>query len=307
MPALSTPLPLQAFQATGFGSSSLAAVLAEAHAAFDPRIGTLDLTLLRTLALRRERLAAGGFALAADDVGPICHGGAVLVHTKPDLRAGETLLSGAVTVDPVGGGHEFLNDHIALAVRPDGVRHSARGLLAGLTRHPKAKQFVSEFTVLAFAAAQAIRDGDVAALAAAVNAYRDGFDAWQSGEYLGPVRATADELARRLPGDVAGWKPPGAGGCESLVVVCRSRAGRDRVLDSFSSLGWWAGPARVARGVQLGRVGGRWEVSAGFRVDLVGAADLGQDVALGEAGTCCSFAIEPRQTRPIRPPVLPSE
>ena len=54
-------------------------------------------------------------------------------------------------------------------------------------------------------------------------------------------------------------------------------------------------PVRVTKGLEFGGSRKREIVlSAGYRFDFIGAADLGQDLRVGQFGVCCSCAIEPR-------------
>ena len=68
------------------------------------------------------------------------------------------------------------------------------------------------------------------------------------------------------------------------------------MIDYFRGIKWWAIPAYVTGGVsgEFVKANGEVRITAGHRLDFVGAADLGQDLAIKEPGRCASCAIEPR-------------
>ena len=275
----------------GLSSSSNFAVLYEAAQQYLRGGGLPAPEAVARAALRFERRNEGARAVAADDVYPITYGGVLKVHTEPDAMHDGVPQPGAVRVEPVPHNAGWIARHTLVAFDPRGERHYVPDLLARLFEHPDAAGYVTRFSACADAACDAIAREDVAALAEAVNAYRDDCDDWMGGEFCGAVR----DFATHLPGGVLAWKPPGGGATHALIVVVEDARAGDRVLTFLRGEGWWASPVRVTDGLRAETGdGGRPRFTAGHRVDFVGVADLGQDRAIATPGRCCSCAIEPR-------------
>jgi len=253
-------------------------------------------------ALQFERRQAQGLALAADDVFPIAFGGVLKVGTAPNTLVDNQEIAGKVTVEQIPHDPRWLADHVVVAFNKVGTRHDVPRLLDKLIRHPNAPRYIEQFSELAESASTAIVKSDIHQLAENVNAYRAGFDAWTIDAFgrpifTEPVKAIADELMDQLPLKVLGWKPPGGGASESMIVLSPNVRSRDAVIKFFATKNWLAMPALVTQGVCgefMNGAGGDIRITAGHRLDLVGGADLGQDIAIGKAGWCCSCAIEPR-------------
>lgn len=280
----------------GISTSSNFAVLYEASQQFLKRRAPLCLADVAAAALRFERRLASGLAIAADDVYPITFGGIVEVQTTPRSRNGDSVEEGQVTVQPVSCDPQWIARHVVVAMNPRGERHDVPDLLKRLFLHPEAGRFVDTFSKLAELASRAITNADVQKLAGAVNEYRRGFDVWSAGAYTSVVKEIGERLDDQLPLKVLGWKPPGAGASESMIVILRDADCRSAVERFFGDRGWTTIPAYVTSGVcgEFMKGDGEVRITAGHRLDFVGAADLGQDLAIGRRGISCSCAIEPR-------------
>lgn len=244
-----------------------------------------------------ERRLALGLAVAADDVYPITFGGVVKVHTKPDTKpASGNINQGNVRVERVTHDPRWIADHVLVAFDPTGTRHDVPTLLSDLVNHPDRTSFVERFTELAHAASGCIEKRNIRTLAAHVTKYRRSFDDWTNHQYTYAVRDVADRLMAHLPDDVLSWKPPGAGASASLIVLTAGPESNRRIISFFRDIHWIAIPALVTPGVcpEFLRESGEIRITAGHRLDFIGAADLGQNIEIGRPGCCCSCAIEPR-------------
>jgi hypothetical protein len=294
----------------GISSSSNFAVLYEAAQSYLRHGPPLSPRSIAEAALRFERRWALGAAVAADDVFPITYGGLVKVYTEPNRLEDHTFIEGKVRTEQVSHDPGWVAEHVVVAFDPHGERHDVPNLLRGLCDHPRAKSYIPLLSGLADQAAQAIGGEEIDGLAAAINDYKAMIDEWMKGRYLSHIAEMAAALTRALPDKVAAWKPPGAGASKSVIVIVRGKAARDQVIGFFDKNGWTAVPAYVTTGVcgEFLTAGGSVRLTAGHRIDFVGGADLGQDVAIGVGGICCSCAIEPRSefvistTRPMGGP-----
>ena len=312
----------------GISASSNFAVLYEASQQYLRNGPPLCLEEVAAAALRFERQLARGqldrdLAVAADDVYPITHGGVLKVLTAPSIQDSNM----GVSVEPIRHDTRWLADRIVVAFNPQGKRHVIPDLLDRLLNLPNAGEHIKKFTDLAHVASSAIAESykphstdkgderEIRKLADAVNRYRQEFDEWTKeaeagapGDGVDPphgplfTRAVTDiatDLLKELTKDVVlGWKPPGGGASESLIVITPDVKGRDAVIRFFKSEKWkWrALPAYVTSGIcgEFVKSDGEVRITAGHRLDFIGAADLGQDVRIRKAGCCCSCAIEPR-------------
>ncbi|MGD9856128.1 MAG: hypothetical protein AB7U20_14385 [Planctomycetaceae bacterium] len=278
----------------GLSSSSCEFVIRAACHAYIKCGVPLSSARVALAALRMERGQAGGVALAAIDVYPITYGGVCMLHTAPGAHD-----FGHVSVVPISADPTWLGDHVVVAFNPRGKRHEVPSLLRRLVTHSSARARVERFSRLAAEAGAAIVNQDIRALASAVNNYRLEFDRWTTAAFdkpifTLPVRRIATALVAALPHDVLGWKPPGGGACEALIVISRCDLGARRVIEYLASAGWTAIPADVTGGVDVQVTCPAVRITAGHRLDFIGAADLGQDPHISAAGVCCSAAIAPR-------------
>ena len=255
-------------------------------------------------ALQRER-AAAGFAVAAQDVYSIVFGNLVTVETEPDsIAADGNVTTGAIRTTPIAIDRDWFAEHFLVALRPHGVRHEVSTLLEDLfSDAARARKSIELFVSLAGDARRGIGMRDAGAVAATMNRYRDEFDAWMHDRLSIPCKTAHPfsgrvcGVAAQLPAGALGWKPPGAGACESLIVVAGDRAARDRIIGHLRGLAWKAVPARLTDGLTVARGKDGWTISAGHRIDIVGASDLGMDRRIGCPGMCVAAAVAPRVSR----------
>lgn len=278
-----SPLPLPPGSGLGFSSSSRAALLRAVADLGSPFC--LDRAASRALAA--ERAAAGGLPIAAQDVYAIAYGGVQRILTgaadPADVRA-----------EPVPHDPEWLARVVVVAYDPLSPPHDAPGLLAALFAHKCRREFVGAISAMARMAGEAIAKSDAASLATALNGYRKVFNRWCRGLYAGAVEpfVTGELIPALPPSALLGWKAPGAGACRSLALIMRDDPDGESAAAAIGTLrarGWVAGPLRIAPGVQVREDG---VVDAGFRLDFVGAADLGQHPNIAADGECCACAIE---------------
>jgi galactokinase/mevalonate kinase-like predicted kinase len=248
-------------------------------------------------ALQSERALAGGHAIAAQDVAAIAYGGAQEIHTSA---------SGAVGHRRIACNAEWLRDHVIFAYNPSGQRHDAPGLLEALFAHPQARGYVARISALALEASDALQRCDLGRLARAIRPYVTTFSAWAGGRLVNDetARITAglgDALDRNGRGLLA-WKFLGAGAASSLIALVGDGS-HQAASDHLEGEGWVVVPVRLAGGLDWQESGpGEVRFVAGHRIDLVGAADLGQDRAIGVDGVCVALAIEPLSELTIRRP-----
>jgi hypothetical protein len=275
--------------APGFGisDSSTRGVLEAAGRHCRERGLPLDPEAIIASALELERALAHGRAVAADDVVPIVRGGATEVHT---------LASGAVRHEPIACDEGWVAEHLLFTYDPGGRRHRVPGSLEALFTHPHAGAYVTELSGLALRASDALGRCNAVTLADTMRCYVTLFDTWSGGRLTHEAaRQMAGRLEAELGRGLLAWKQPGAGAASSLVVLLA-----DGVMHAARTLlaraGWVALPALVtgALDARADRPGGPIRITAGHRIDLVGAADLGQDPSIGVDGVCCSIAINPR-------------
>jgi hypothetical protein len=278
----------------GISASSNFAVLYEASQLYLRHGAPVPRDEVAKAALLFERRWASKLAVAADDVYPITYGGMLKVITEVDPRI--------VKTEQIPFNPRWIADHVVVAFDPRGKRHEAERFLERLVEHPKAKDYVKEFSDYAEAACSAMTPGreDLMALANVVNKYRKSFDKWTRNETTGQGDYTYNvrDLAKKLKKiyRIHAWKPPGAGASKSLMLITDGRSVTDAVVAHLSENGWWASPAIVTTGIcgEFIRSDGRVRITAGHRIDFIGAADLGQDARIATPGVCCSCAIEPR-------------
>ena len=271
----------------GISHSSLCAVLEAAGRVCREWEGSVDADAVIDLALGIERTRAKGRRIAADDVVPITRGGAGLVYT------GE---SGSIRHRRIPCDESWVAGHLLFAHDPAGPRHRAPELLESLFAHPRAGEFVGSISATALQASAGLWRGDAPLLAVAIRRYVSIFDKWSGGRFVhDSVRKVVGELEGTLGGGLLAWKPPGAGAASSLVALVADGAMGD-ARGALTRAGWEAGPLVVTGGLRcdVDGPGGLTRISAGHRVDLVGAADLGSDPSIGRDGICCSIAVEPR-------------
>jgi hypothetical protein len=276
----------------GISSSSSFAVLYEASQLYLKQGPPLPPEDVAKAALRFERRLALGSAVAADDVFPITFGGVLKVHTEPNTVNDGVMSDGEVSVEAIPHDPRWIADHVVVAFDPLGERHDVPNLLGRLFEHKDAAKFVDRFSELADVASKAIESRDCDALAGAMNEYREEFDRWTGKAHTQNVR----DVGKRLPRTALAWKPPGAGASRSLIVITPDREGRDVVIEFFKDKHRWATPTYTTSGLcgEFLRSDGQVRITAGHRLDFIGAADLGQNVHLQKPGQCCSCAIEPR-------------
>ncbi len=234
-------------------------------------------------ALAREK-AAAGYAIAAQDVGSIAYGGVCRVAIR----------GCGVEVQTLDHDVHWISSHTVIALDPAGSPHKASVLLRDLIADPRAGRFVRCLSRTAERAAAAIRARDVASLGDAVNRSRHLFNEWASGRYVTPeVAHIAGLLQKEFGRSVYGYKPPGAGAASVLMAMTDDVGG---VIAFLNSVGWYAWAARVTRGLDCQPCAGHKliRMTAGHRIDFVGAADLGIALPVEEAGVCVSCCVEPR-------------
>lgn len=280
----------------GLSSSSNYAVLFEAMQSYFRNGLPIDREAVARAALRFERRNRQSGAVAANDVYPIAHGGVVEVQTEPNRSGGLSEQDGRVSVRRIACDRNWVADHVLLAFNPVGQRHNVPGLLARLFGHARAAEIVGTISGLASDACGALERCDFDSLAQAVRLYRETFDGWMNGAYLNAVRGVAEQMIQRLSIPELEYKPPGAGSTESLIILVPDRAAGARVSSFLAERHWWVQPAIVTDGVCSELLAGERgvRITAGHRIDFVGAADLGQDSRIGVAGRCCACAISPR-------------
>lgn len=183
-----------------------------------------------------------------------------------------------------------------IAFDPSAKRHDVPGLLNSLFDHEDARTYVEKISRLAEAASKAISNLDIDGLGQQVLSYISLFDEWSNGQYTAYSCDKAKQLERVLDDQLVAWKPPGGGATKSIAAFLRDEKARDKALTFFKRQGWWATPLYVTGGIsaEFIRSDGQVRFTAGHRLDLIGAADLGQDPKIGVSGECCSCAIEPR-------------
>lgn len=276
----------------GISASSNFAVLYEATQFYLKHGLPLDRRRIAESALAFERRLAAGAALAANDVFPITFGGAVIVRTNC-LNSPEP-----VQLSPINCSGRFFSDHMVVAFDPQSDRHDVPGLLKSLFAHPRAVRFVSDISALSINAEQAVLNRDIQTLAVQVESYVSLFDQWTDGAYTSYVRSDALALKKELGPRLHAWKPPGGGATKSLIAFVSDREAGQAAVDFFRRLNWWAAPVTVTGGVDSARNSNprnsEMRFTAGHRIDIVGAADLGQDPRINVPGICCSIAVEPR-------------
>ncbi len=236
-------------------------------------------------ALRTERTRAKGRLVGTQDVAALVCGGVVMVRTGR---------SGHVGVRRLACDRRWLFRRFVWAFDPTGPRHHAPTQLSEMLDHPEAGRFVDEISALAREAADALQRCDELAVALAIERYVGLFQEWSGGRY---VPADLEEVVtglRRAMGPAAlAAKPPGAGGAACLMVQVAAGAA-NAAIDYFRGIGWIAQRARLARGLaaEVIDANSAW-FCAGHRLDVIGAADLGRDPAIGRDGVCLAMAVRP--------------
>lgn len=237
-------------------------------------------------ALKLERRLADGRAIAANDVYPIVFGGIQMIHTY----------SVRVMPEPIRGVEEWLGQHLTVAFQPNGSRHDAAKMLKKLVQNRQlACYYIRKFSQFAAMVAVALKTSDLVNLAWAMTQYRELFDKWTQYAYTSETQGIMQKLQAALPSKVMSWKPPGAGACGSLIILSPNKEARDLVIQFLRNEGWCASPAVVTGGASTEILPhNKVRITAGYRLDLIGAADLGQDSTIRQCGCCIGVAIEPR-------------
>jgi len=247
-------------------------------------------------ALLFERRQRQHGAVAANDVYPITFGGAVKVCTRPSADRGPDDDVGAVPVEPIACSHEWIAEHTLLAFKPGGTTHDAAQLLAAAFGHRRAGEFVKRISKLADGACAALASNNFGLLAQCVRRYRVLFNEWTEKRYLEGLDDIDCQLCGLNIPNLA-WKPPGAGGSEALIVLVPDFDAHNRLTEFLTALEWSVKRIVVTHGVDAESIDGGRDVriTAGHRIDFIGAADLGADGRIRTEGRCCACAIEPRR------------
>ncbi|HCN31006.1 MAG TPA: hypothetical protein DIT64_20285 [Verrucomicrobiales bacterium] len=295
----SLAIPSSPLRGLGFSSSSVESVLRTAVSVgvrpllLELLAGRLPPEHFRSViartALDDERRAAGA-AIAGNDVYPIVHGGVV--------SASVDLAFGGMRTRVVDADSDFLSRHFFLAWNPNGKMHSVSAALSNCFSDPVAGCRVRSLSALAGEMTRNLEKQDWRACGQGFLDYNREFQAW-SKSYLSPsVASRMSSLVSRAGKDrLPGWKHPGAGDAESVLLVCDGRSETISFLRSeFQSCGWEFQPVRGQGGLQvsLDTPGQKLTVSAPHRVDFIGAADLGADARIAVEGTCLACAVGPR-------------
>jgi hypothetical protein len=236
-------------------------------------------------ALRSERMRAKGRLVGTQDVAAIVYGSLVTVRTAR---------SGQVGVRRLQCDRRWLSRRFVWAFDPMGTRHHAPTQLSEMLDHPEAGRFVDEISALAREAADALERGDELAVALGMNRYVGVFQEWSDGRYVpGALNEVMADLRQTMGPAALAIKPPGAGGAACLMVQVVPGAA-NAAIDYFRGIGWIAQRARLAPGfaAELIDPNTAW-FRAGHRLDIIGAADLGCDPAIGRDGLCVAMAVQP--------------
>jgi guanylate kinase len=272
----------------GMAYSSNSAVL---HAAGEwCRCGHLALPhdQIARSACGQESLRAKGHLIGAGDVYSIVYGGVGLIHTS---AAGAFYQK--VDHDP-----DWISKHLIWAYDPMGEVHEARDVLSRLfSDKARARKYVGLISECAVQVAAALKKPDAGDLASLLKKYRDDFDRWLRGGLIhDSVSEMADALEAALHPHLLAWKPMGAGSSSSMCAVVTDAEAMQKAQEAFRKACWTSHPVRVAEGLKREDEAEKVTVSAPYRLDLVAAADLSIDPAIGCDGVCCAIAIEPRST-----------
>ncbi len=275
------------------GSSNLSVLLAASRVVLSsyPKI---QLGKVARLAHEEETILANGQTIAAQDVYPITFGGAQIIKTWPDFLNGRGRKIGNVIREPFSINENLLENHFFITYKEKGKKHNASLLLKNLGEHPRRKKIVAEISAIALNAKSALLAMDLAEIGKCFDRYRRVFDTWSNGKYTSNLDSIIDKARRKLGTNLISWKPPGAGGCDSLALIFRDLETKNEAIKYFKKCGWNVLPIKITGGVNVIKKRKHFVISAGYRFDFVGAADLGQDLRIGQLGLCCSCAIEPR-------------
>jgi hypothetical protein len=238
-------------------------------------------------ALADERVRTGR-AIASNDVGPVVVGNGVLTVTNPP--------NPVPYIVPIHPHPAWIADHTVVAFNPNGSTHDAGRVLEHLFTNPaKGRSYIREINFCTLQALNSCTDRNIQQIGAAITEYKSILDRWTKGLYSAQVTRITVLLQREFGADIVATKCPGAGAAEALMIICRKPCVRSRIITFLERLGWIAWQAKMTGGVrrEAARPGGI-TVSAGFRLDLIGAADLGLDSSISEPGWCMAIAIEPR-------------
>lgn len=285
----------------GFSSSSNLEVLLAVLRLIVRGTRRVRLSAVAHAALAAERHLAGGACVAANDVFPIVYGRVGMTETSPIASPSTgASLAKAIRPDtrylPIRHDPSAMARHIVVAVDPNGTPHHVPDLLGRIFKDRRAPGFVCRVSALTDRGAAALGNNDFPELADAMNVYRSEFDQLTGGSFTSAVAPEMKRLLRKFGTSDLGWKPSGAGACKSLILVVDDPDRGAAVARFLKELGWQAGLLRLSAGLTIKRArsGMRIDLSAGHRIDLIGAADLGQDVRVGVAGRCLACAVEPR-------------
>jgi galactokinase/mevalonate kinase-like predicted kinase len=246
-----------------------------------------DLDAVVARALLYERARANGRFVGAQDVAIEAHGGVGLVHTSA---------SGSIRTERIPCDVTQISRQLLFAHDPVGQRHHAPELLEHLFGHRQAREFVRALSDQATQAGEALRGGDFPRFGHAMTRAGAIFDEWSGGLAISPAARQAICLLKEGLGPrFLGAKAPGAGHASSLMVLVDDGAA-PAAREALRATGWTVEPVVVTGGLQFRQVrrGGLVRISAGQRLDAVGASDLGGDSSIREDGVCCGIAIEPR-------------
>lgn len=274
------------------GSSSFAALnIARELLVRDETV--LDKEILADAALNLERHLANGLKIGAQDVYSIVYGGVGIVKTLGNPPSGQT----GVCFKPIQYDPKWLSKHILIAYKSNGLRHEVSDLLQNLCAHPDSEKMIRHFSLLAEQAGVAIEECNELRLAEIISDYRERFNYWSSGSYINPsVSVLIEKLLNKFgKQNIISWKPPGAGAAESIALILSSELPHEPVISALrEEYGWQVLPLSVSPGVCHAPYGpgGSFSVSAGARLDVVGAADIGCSIGLN--GRCCTICVAPR-------------
>ena len=279
----------------GLSGSSNLSVLLSASREILTSYPNLPLFRIAHQAHEHETILANGQTIAAQDVYPIVFGGTQMIKTFPDTLDEKGRKIGKVKTEPFVINQKLLDRHFFVAYHKKGKKHDAIAVLNKLPEHKYAAEIVAEISQIAIKMKAFILAEDLVKIGDCFDRYREIFNNWSDNAYTDGLSRVVEKLKTKIGKDLISWKPPGAGGSDSIAFLISNSESRKIAEEFIRDLGWTVMPVRVTKGLEFGGSRKREIVlSAGYRFDFIGAADLGQDLRVGQFGVCCSCAIEPR-------------
>jgi hypothetical protein len=177
--------------------------------------------------------------------------------------------------------------------QPD--RHNAPNKLKYLLSHPKAKEYIQKFSQLSKSSVESISKKDIYGLIYSIREYNILYEEWiGSGRYSDKSLKCLEKFKDIFSEKDFAINPVGAGFADSFLLISNNTELSIEMAKFIDNDSWCVRYLKPSSGLNIEVFDNYIEATVPLRVDLIGAADLGEDPMVNAAGACLSVAVEPK-------------